>query len=177
MSGGGQSGGGTSTTSTSLPGWERGDQKAYLNSLFNQVFPGGTLAPYNQALNQQVAPFTDAQNQALQLGQSQTAGAQGLAGLSAGENAYYASGMANNPSTNPNLLAYANAAAGPLVQNYQQATQPSLQAQAEQAGTLNSSGFDQAQSNAQYNLWQALATQNANIYEPAYQLGTQEPIA
>ena len=176
MSGGGQ-GTQSSTTTTSLPKWEQPYAKSYLSQLGQLVDPNGQLAPYNPALNQQVAPFSSAQNQALALGQSQTGTAQGLAGLGAGENAYYASGLANNPNTNPNLQAYANAAAGPLVQNYQQAVQPSLVAQAEQSGTLNSSGFNQAQSNAQYNLGQGLATQNANIYEPAYQLGTQEQMS
>lgn len=152
----------------------------YLNSLLGQVFPNGIgngLAPYNQGLNQQVAPFSDAQNQALALGQSQTGNAQGLANLGAGANAYYASGMANNPATNPNLQAYANQALGTLNQNYLQSVQPGLTAQAEQSGTLNSSGNNQAQSNAQYNLGQGQATTLANIYEPAYQLGTQEQVS
>src|SRR5271166_3925827 len=102
MSGGG-SGTQSSTTTTGLPGWEKGAQKSYLSQLQGLVDPNGQLAPYNTGLNQQVAPFTGAQNQALALGQSQTGTAQGLAGLGAGENAYYASGLANNPGTNPNL--------------------------------------------------------------------------
>jgi|SRR5579862_7600061 len=176
MSGGG-SGGGTSQTKTRLPPWEIPYSKSYLSQLAGLVDPNGQLAPYNPALNQQVAPFSDAQNQALALGQSQTQGAQGLANLGANANAYYASGMANNPATNPNLQAYANQALGTLNQNYLQTTQPGLMAQAEQAGVLNSSGTNQAMSNAQYNLGQAQATTLANIYEPAYQLGTQEQVS
>jgi hypothetical protein len=180
VSGGGGQSGGSSVTKTGLPGWERPAQKGYLASLLGQVFPNGIgngLAPYNPALNQQVAPFTDAQNQALALGQSQTQGAQGLANLSANQNAYYASGMANNPSTNPNLQAYANAAAIPYTQNYMQSVQPALQAREQQSGTLNSSGAAQEQANAQNQFAQGLATLNANIYEPAYQLGTQEQMS
>lgn len=179
MSGGGSSGG-TSTTRTQLPKWERPAQQGYLNALVGQVFPNGIgngLSPYNPALNQMVAPFSQDQQSAFQLGESQTQGAQGLANLGANANAYYASGMANNPSTNPNLQAYANASMGPLVQNYLQATQPAAQAREEQSGTLNSSGAAQEQSNLQYNLGQGMATQLANIYEPAYQLGTQEQVS
>jgi hypothetical protein len=75
------------------------------------------------------------------------------------------------------LQAYANQALGTLNQNYTQDIQPSLQANAEQAGVLNSSGANQAFSNAQYNLGQGQATTLANIFEPAYQLGTQEQVS
>jgi hypothetical protein len=177
MSGGGPSGSATSTTTTSLPPWEQKYAKQYLHGIEGQVMPNGQLAPYNPALNQNVAPFTDYQNAALGLGGSLTQGAQGFANLGAGQNALYASGAMLSPSSNPYLADYYNAAAGPLVENYQQATQPALQAQAEQAGVLNSSGFSQSQGNAQYNLGQGLATLGANIYEPAFQLGTQEQMA
>jgi hypothetical protein len=176
MSGGSQ-GTQSSTTTTSLPGWEQKDAKSYLNQIAGLVDPNGQLAQYNPALNTTVAPFTSQQTTALNNISSLTPGAQGIANLGAGENAYYASGAANNPSTNPNLSAYYNAAAGPLVQNYEQATQPGTEALAEQSGTLNSSGFNQATSNNQYNLGQSLATLGANIYEPAYQLGTQEQVS
>ena len=64
MSGGSQ-GTQSSTTTTSLPKWEQPYAKSYLSQLGQQVDPNGQLAPYNPALNQQVAPFTGAQNQAL----------------------------------------------------------------------------------------------------------------
>ena len=173
MSGGG-SGTQTSTTTTGLPAWEKPFARNYLNAINALVLPGGKPAPYPQGLNQNVAPFTPFQNQAFNLGGSLTPQAQGLADIGAGGNALYASGAMVGP--NPYLNAYAQAAGATDVNQYLQATQPSLMAQAEQSGTLNSSGFDQAQSNAQFNLGQSLASLNAGIYEPAYQLGTQEQL-
>lgn len=174
MSGGGGSGTQTSTTTTGLPKWEQPIAQAYLKSLQGLVLPGGKPAPYPQGLNQNVAPFSADQTQALNLGGSLTPGAQGLANMGAGGNALYASGAMVGP--NPFLDAYAKAAGATDVNQYLMATQPSLMAQAEQSGTLNSSGFNQAQSDAQFNLGQSLASLNAGIYEPAYQLGTQEQL-
>lgn len=176
MSGGGSSGG-TSTTTTRLPGYVIPSAKTYLQQLQNQVLPGGKIAPYPTGINQNVAPFSPDQMAALGLGTSLTPQAQSLADLSSFANSYYASGLANNPQTNPNLLAYANAAMIPYTQNYLQATQPSLLAQAEQSGTVNSSGYNQAIANAQNQYAQGAASLLANIYEPAYQLGTQEQMS
>jgi hypothetical protein len=170
-SGGGGSGGGTasSTTTTSLPGYELGTAKQFLNAESGLTLPGGQLAPYPTGLNQNVAPFTPAQTQALTAGQSLTAPAQSLANQGAATTGSFASGAQAGP--NPTLNAYYNQAAQQLGQNYTYATQPALAAQAQQAGAFNSSGYNQAQGLAQYGLGQSLATLGANIYEPAYQQG------
>lgn len=133
----------------------------------NAVFPGGQLAPYPSGINQQVAPFSGVQNQAMQLGQSQTPGAQSLADVGAGTQGLYAGGGMLGP--NPFLNQYYNQAANQVGQQYTYATDPALMAQAQQAGAFDSSGFTQAQGLAQYGLGQSLATLGANVYEPAYQ--------
>lgn len=84
----------------------------------------------------------------------------------------FASGKYLNP--NPYMNAYYNAAAMPMVSNYMYGTQPSLQAQFEQAGAFNSPGFSQAQGLAQQNLAQGLGTLGANIAYPAYQQGMEQ---
>lgn len=186
MSGGG-TGGGTSstTTTTALPKWATPYAQDYLGAVFGQVFPGQSLptsgkggkngasgtplspAAMPSGLNQSVAPFTDFQNNALQLGGSLTGGAQGLANQGANTVGTYASGGMLGP--NPYLNQYYNSAALPLTQNYLYSTAPSLMAQAQQAGAFNSSGFQQAQALNQDALAQGLGTLGANIYEPAYQ--------
>jgi len=164
MSGGGSN---SSSTTTTLPKWIKPYATEYLSGVAGQVFPGGQLAQYPQGLNYQVAPFSDYQNQGLALGAGQTGGAQGLADLSAGTVGMYAGGGMLGP--NPYLNQYYNQAANQLTQQYMLGTAPSLMAQYEQAGALNSSGFNQAQGLAQYGLGQSLATLGANTYEPAYQ--------
>lgn len=178
--GGGQT---SSTTTTGPPTWLAPYAKLFLGEEAGQILPGVQLpgisalgikpgsypgiAPYPTALNQQVAPFSAAQNQAMQLGQAQTGGAQSLADIGAGTQGLYAGGGMLGP--NPFLNQYYNQAATQLSNQYKYATDPALMAQAQQAGAFNSAGFQQAQDLAQYGLGQSLATLGANIYEPAYQ--------
>lgn len=138
-----------------------------MNQEKNLVFPGGQLAPYPSGINQQVAPFSANQQNAINLGASQTPGAQSLANVGAGTQGLYAGGGMLGP--NPFLNQYYNQAAQQVGNQYQYATDPALMAQAQQAGAFDSSGFQQAQGLAQYGLGQSLATLGANIYEPAYQ--------
>lgn len=175
MSGGG--GTSTSTTHTSMPSWEIPYAQNFLSNVSGQVFPGGQLGQYNPALNTQVAPFSGFQNAALDLGASQTGGTQGLASLGANTVGQYASGAMLNPQSNPALQSYYNAAALPLTQQYAYGTSPALMAQAQQAGALNSSGFNQQQGLNQYGLGQGLATLGANIYEPAYQFESGQALS
>jgi hypothetical protein len=169
MSSGGGGGTTTSTTRTTLPGWEGPYAQQYLGGVAGQVFPGGQLAGEPAGLNQNVAPFTPNQNQALQLGAGQTGAAQGLANLGANTVGQYASGQYLNPSTNPSLGQYYNQAATNLTNQYATATAPSTMAAFQQAGAFDSSGYGQQVQQNAYGLGQGLATLGANIYEPAYQ--------
>jgi hypothetical protein len=185
--GGGQS---TSTTQTGPPAWLQPYAKLFLGEEASQIFPGVQLpgipkfgikggsgdgsgypgmTPYNTALNQQVAGFTDPQMQAMQLGQDVTGNAQSLADLGAASQGAFASGAFTGP--NPYLNDYYNQAATQLSNQYQYGTAPSRMAEAQQAGAFNSSGFQQQQGLDQYGLGQGLATLGAGIYEPAYQQG------
>lgn len=217
MSSGPSSGaGGTSTSRTGLPGWEQGFAKDFLGSVFGQVFPGaqlpgsatgggngkgalanGPLAPQAMpaGLNYQTAPFSPAQQQAMNLGTYATqgplmapgynpgmaggqggsnlgaGGAQGLANLGALSTANFAAG--NQAGPNPVLSQYFNSQAAPLISNYALGTNPALMAEFQQAGAFNSSGFNQAQGLAQQGLGQSLASLGTGIAVPAYEQGQQ----
>lgn len=173
---GGTSGGGGNTTSSSvnrLPKWATPFAKEFLSAAGNQYFPGGQIAP-SPLPNQQVAPFTQDQLNAMGLSNMQTGGTQEALQAAQSANANIASGANLDPSTNKYLQAYYNAAAEPVVQNYQQAIAPNILGNAVAAGGLGSSGTEQAFTNAQSQLGQQLGNLSANIYEPAYQQGLQQ---
>lgn len=83
----------------------------------------------------------------------------------------FLTGQLLNPSSNQYLQQYYNAAAQPLIQNYQMATSPDILGGAVQSGNLYSSAPQQQQSTAQNQLANALGNLSANIYEPAYAQG------
>ena len=74
-----------------------------------------------------------------------------------------------NPQSNQYLQSYYNAAAQPLIQQFQQSTDPSILGNAVKSGNIYSSAPQQTESNAQTALAQGLGNLGANIYEPAYQ--------
>ena len=69
---------------------------------------------------------------------------------------------------NPYLAKYANAAALPMIQNYQNAIAPNLLANFASNGTVGGSGQQQAFGLAESGLAQGLGNLNASIYEPAW---------
>lgn len=166
----------SSTTTSKLPQWATGTAQEFLGAAGNQYFPGGQIAP-SPLPNQQVAPFTQAQEAGMQLGEQQTAGAQGALGTAQGANTNIAAGANLNPQTNQYLQQYYNAAAQPVIQNYEQAVAPNILSNAVAAGGLGSSGSEQAFSNAQSQLSQQLGNLAANIYEPAYETGLGQQTA
>lgn len=195
MSGGAPSSSGSATSATTSSPWAPSSPygQLYLQEMANTLFPGlankgipslgigassnGSTLPSLPSmpadLNQSVAPFTSGQTTALQGINNITPTAMNLTGLGAGTLANFATGAQNNPSTNPELTAYYNAAAAPLVQNYQNAVAPSIMAQGAQTGSVGGTGYNQAFNTAEYNLGQSLGTTAANIFEPAFQAGQQ----
>ena len=190
----------TSTTQTGPQSWVTPSAQNYLsgvNNFVNSYMQQG----YPSVLNYQGAPLQPQQQQVANLGSSFYPGlfntaqglypqAQGLANQGAGVQSQFASGaMAPNNATinayasgatmgpNPYLNQYYNQAATGLSNQYKYATQPSLQAQFQQAGAFNSPGFAEAQGQAQYGLGQGLGTLGANIYEPAYQFESGNRLA
>lgn len=73
-----------------------------------------------------------------------------------------------NPQSNQYLQAYYNAAAAPMIQNFQQVTDPSILGNAVKSGNIYGSAPQQNEFNAQTALSQGLGNLAANIYEPAY---------
>lgn len=142
----------------------------YLNLYQQLAAPGGQIAPYNPAMNQQLAAFTPTQEQAMGGILGQVPGAQGLADVGGGQlgatlGGAYLAGPGMNPYLDPT---YAAAARG-MVNQYQTATAPSLMAEAQRAGAYGSTAFDQAQALNQYGLGQNLSDLAAQIYGGAYE--------
>lgn len=166
------SGGGPSTTTTTseqrLPPYVQKIANQYITQLKNQVMPGGHLAP-SPLPYQQVAPLTEQQLQSMQDVSQQAGEAQPYLNEAMAQQGATAAGAYLDPSTNPELAAYYNAAALPMVQNYQQATAPNIVADAVRGGNIGGSGEQASFANAQSSLAQGLGTLGANIYEPAYQ--------
>lgn len=142
---------------------------------------GGTTPPTvgpSPYPNQQVAPLTQQQIDAMNLVSQNTGGAQGLLNTAMGTEGSFAGGSLLNPN-NPYLADYFNSAAFPLTQQYEQTIAPNILQQAAQTGTLGSAGMNQAFGNAEAGLGQGLGTLGAGIYEPAYEQGlnlTQQAI-
>lgn len=126
--------------------------------------PGPSMLP-----NQQVAPLTQQQIDAMNSVSGQAGGAQDFLNSAQNQQLQTLQGAYLNPQSNPWLNAYYNAAAAPMIQNYEQAIAPNILQQAAQTGTIGSQGMDQAFGNAETALAQGLGNLGANIYEPAYQ--------
>jgi hypothetical protein len=170
MSSGGGSGAQT-TTQTAMPAWVQPYAKSFLSQTANQVMPNGQPQSMPQGLNYQTAPFSAMQNSALSNIGNLTGTAQGLSNIGAMSNANFAAG--NQAGPNPVLSQYFNSQAAPLISNYQNAVQPGLAAQFQQAGAFNSNGYNTAQGLAQQGLGQSLASLGTGIAVPAYEQGQQ----
>lgn len=120
--------------------------------------------------NQQVAPLTPQQLEAMWMTGQQAGGSQGYLNQAMAEQQGILGGAGLSPN-NPYLAQYFKAASDPMIQQYQQATAPNILANAAQTGTLGGSGMNQAFGNANTSLAQGLGNLAAGIYEPAYQQG------
>lgn len=170
----------TTTVTSQYPDYALGPAKDFLNAAMNYYLPGGNFGPSPSPYNE-VAPLTNAQLQAMQAVQ----GFGTSSPLTQGAQQYVGSQLANrggqeqlnatirgdylSPDTNPYLRQYFNAAADPLITQYQFATSPDILAKGANSGTLVSSGATQANQLARYNLGRNLASLAAQTYEPAYQ--------
>ena len=133
------------------------------------VPPSSGLAP-SPLPNQQVAPLTPQQLEAMQLTGQQTGGTQGFLNNVMNSQNYIAGGDLLGPS-NPYLQQYFNTMAQPLVQNYEQAVAPNILQTAASSGTLGSQGVGQAFTNAQTGLAQGLGNLGAGLGSQGYGMG------
>jgi len=145
----------------------------------------GNLSQIGQGLGGVGGQLGDLQSQLGGL-QGQLGGYSQYAGNLAGQNVYpglgqaqsqlgnFMSGQYASPATNQYLQDYYNAAAAPVIANYQQAVAPNILANAIGQGGLGSSGTASAFDAAQANLGTSLQDLAANMYEPAYQQGMQQ---
>ena len=152
----------TSTVHNKLPAWEK-PLSQQLTKQAMQLYSG---SGYPQ---QHVAPFSPDQLKAMGMTEQLSGPESQFLQGAQGQEAATIGGQYLDPSTNKYLQDYYNAAALPMIQNYQQAVAPNILQNAVASGGLGSSGTEQACQNAQSSLAQGLGTLGANIYEPAYQ--------
>ncbi len=170
-------GGGTtqSQSSTQLPAWLQPYASAALSSYTGQVAPGSplaagaqTLAPYNPAMNQQVAPFTPGQQTGIDYLQGAAAPASAqLAEANAQQIGQTLQGQYLN--SNPYLDATYGAAARGLSNQYMTSTAPGLAVQGQQAGVSGGIADRENQALGRYQFGNQLQDLAANIYGGNYQ--------
>lgn len=175
----------TSQTTTSMPAWLQPIAQQILGTGLNTATPGNplaapgamgpgspggtTLAPYNPAMNVQVAPQNATQTGAMNyLTGGAAPAAAGLAGGEAGMLGSTIAGNYLNPGTNPYLDATYNAAARGLTNQYQMATAPGAAVAAQQAGVSGGSADQQNQAFNRFNLGTNLSDLAAQIYGGNY---------
>ncbi len=100
-------------------------------------------------------------------------GTQNFLNNSIGASNYAAQGGLMSPTSNPYLKQYYQAAAQPMISEYEQATAPNIVKDAAQTGTVGGTGHTEATRNANETLSTGLGDLAANIYSPAYGQGLQ----
>jgi hypothetical protein len=120
--------------------------------------------------NQQVAPLTPQQTQAMQMVSNQAGPTQNFLNNTIGTQDYITSGGLLNPS-NPYLSQYFNTLAQPLTEQFAQTTAPNILANAAQTGTIGSAGENQAFGNAETALAQGLGNLGAGLGYSGYNTG------
>jgi hypothetical protein len=126
------------------------------------------MAPYSQ-----VAPLTNQQQAGMALTSNLSQPVQNYLGGTMDTSKWLGSGALMDPKANPYLTGMYNAAAAPMIQNYQTSVAPNLLQQAAQSGTLGSSGTAQGFDAAQSSLAQGLGDLASNMYGQAYNTGLQ----
>jgi hypothetical protein len=165
----------TVTNQTALPAWAQPYAKELLGdvgSYVNQGLSSGYPFPA-----QQVYGFTPDQLAGQNLG-SQTAmqTSSDLLNPTLSNVAATQSGAYLMPQSNPYLEATYNAAAAPVTQQFEDATEPGIQAEFAQAGTFGGSAQNQAEGIAQQNLGNTLQNLATNIYGGNYEQERQNQI-
>lgn len=153
MGGGGSPDSVTQNTTTNLPSWLRPYAQNYVQLGQNTIAPGSQFVDYPYP-NQQVAPFTNMQQQGFDAIQAQ-GGWNPLVGQAM---ASQSETMGQNAINNPLLGQYFNAAATPLTGQMN-------------AASLKSGGFGSYGSQAA--LGNTLSDLGAKIYEPAWEAQEQ----
>jgi hypothetical protein len=160
----------TSTSTTSLPKWVIPYAQRFLSGYNGLVFNSdGSVKQMPSSLNQNVVPFNQNQKNALQMITGTTPLSGQLAGGGAQSLYSTLAGQYLNPQTNPYLDATYQAAAKPMVQQYQFATAPGNMAAAQHAGQMGGSAYNETNLLNQYGLGSNLSDLAANIYGGNYQ--------
>jgi hypothetical protein len=169
MGGGGPTTTSQTTSQNQYPPWLTQNMPGLANALSDLTFGTGTstFAPYPVPFGQ-VAPMSNLQTAGYnQIGTMGTTSPL-LSAAEAQQQNTLAGGYLS-PNSNPYLKDYYNSAAQQLVNQYQQATAPSVLASGLQTGTLGSTANQNAADQAQQGLSIGLSDLAANMYEPAYQ--------
>lgn len=167
MAGGGK-GGGSQTQTTTQKSEPWAEQQPYLKEIFGQA-----QNQYNSSNPQYYAGSTianqsaDTQN-AVNMGRS-AAGNSGILNTAGGVANATARGDYLDPSTNPYLASTFQAAADPVMRNFQTAVAPGIDGGRVAAGRYGSGAWTNMQQGAQTALGQTLGGLATNIYGGNYQ--------
>jgi len=185
----------TTTSQQQWPKWLEPYAMNLASQYSNTALPGGQIAPYNTAMNYQVAGLTPGQQasiaatygltgdtlrlpgQAAQIGQQVgQVGEQVQPFIEQGQQftSDTLAGKYLDPSTNPYLQKTFNQAATDVGNQYQMITSPELAAQAQHAGAYGGSGYNAAADQARYGLGQTLDNLATNIYGGNYQTAQEQ---
>lgn len=156
-------------TSGAWPSFLQPGVSDWISQFENLVMPGGQIAQYPGALNQQVAPFNPVEQSAMQ-GTLTAAGGMGpLTGASEANLTDTLSGKFLDPSTNPYLKSTYDQAARAMTDQYSMGTAPAMAAAAERGGGLGGSGYQDQSALSRFGLGQNLAGLATDIYGGNYQ--------
>jgi len=169
--------GSRSQSTQSIPSWALPAAKSIFSTGFDLSAPGQTpaylpeglnLAPFNPALEQQLAGFNPTQQAGMDYLTGSAGASADLAGAGAQQLQDTLQGQYLSPESNPYLQSTYNAAADAMTNQYQQAIAPSLMAQAQQGGVMGGSGMQEQQAYNQFNLGQNLSDLASKIYGGNY---------
>jgi len=140
----------------------------YLQTGSQAIMPNGGMQPYDPAMNQQVAPLSADQQQAIGSIQQTAGQVAPFAGNELGMLNDTMSGKYLTPDSNPYLKGAYEAASGRMTDAYALGTAPQLAADAARAGALGGSGYAQESAYDRQGMERQLGDLASQMYGGAY---------
>jgi len=165
----GSSGNQTSTTSPQIPSWLGKDSKSIVGQLMSSLFPGGNFQQYDPNMNQQVAGFSQLQQQSQQGASGAFNQAQQTAQGGAQANQLLTDPNMLYASSNPYLKANVQDMNDQITDAYKYGTAPSSMSDAVLKGAFGGSGQAVKQLREQFDLSQSLGSTDLQAYNSNYE--------
>lgn len=166
----------TSTTTQDIPEWMKPAAQQYLQTMQGLTMPGGQAPTMPGGLNQQVAPFSQAQQTGIEQAIARATGAQPLQAGAEQMAIDTMGGRYLSPESNPYLKDTYDQAARAMVDQYQTAVVPGMDAAALRAGAFGGSAAATAADQARYGLGRNLSELATDIYGQNYQAERQRQV-